>query len=199
MGAPAVRPTSQDELPDGGPADGREPLPARGVDLRGGHVRTAFYPGTFDPITTGHLDLIERALRLFDRVIVAVGTGRDKVPMFSRDERIDFVKDAVSDMDRVDVRPFDGLLVNAVQEAGAVAIIRGLRAVSDFEYEFQMALMNRRLDGSIETVFLMPSESHTYLNSTVVKEVARLGGDVSGLVPEKVERALLERRSESGS
>ncbi|MBD3349429.1 MAG: pantetheine-phosphate adenylyltransferase [Candidatus Eisenbacteria bacterium] len=156
-------------------------------------MRTAFYPGTFDPITTGHLDLIERALRLFDRVIVAVGTGRDKVPMFSREARIEFVEDAVKDLSRVSVRPFDGLLVDAVKEAGANAIIRGLRAVSDFEYEFQMALMNRRLDGSIETVFLMPSKDHTYLNSTVVKEVARLGGDVSGLVPEKVERALRDR------
>ena len=164
-------------------------------ERQGGQVRTAFYPGTFDPITTGHLDLIERALRLFDRVIVAVGTGRDKVPMFSRDERIAFVEDVVRDLKRVEVRPFDGLLVDAVREAGACAIIRGLRAVSDFEYEFQMALMNRRLDGSIETVFLMPSESHTYLNSTVVKEVARLGGDVSGLVSSMVERALKERRT----
>jgi len=157
-------------------------------------VRKALYPGTFDPITTGHLDLIERSLRLFDSVTVAVGTGRGKVPMFSRDERIAFVEDAISGLEDVEVRPFDGLLVDAVREAGAKAIIRGLRAVSDFEYEFQMALMNRRLDGSIETVFLMPSEKHTYLNSTVVKEVARLGGDVSGLVPEKVERALRERR-----
>jgi len=157
-------------------------------------VRTAFYPGTFDPITTGHLDLIERALGLFDRVIVAVGTGRDKAPLFTLEERLDFVKDAVKGLDGVEVRSFDGLLVDVVREAGAHAIVRGLRAVSDFEYEFQMALMNRRLASSIETVFLMPSESFTYLNSTVVKEVARLGGDVTGLVSEKVARALADKR-----
>jgi pantetheine-phosphate adenylyltransferase len=168
----------------GGAPDGAE----------GGEVRIAFYPGTFDPITTGHLDLIERALGLFDRVIVAVGTGRDKSPMFTLDERLAFVKDAVKRLDGVEVRSFDGLLVDVVREVGAHAIVRGLRAVSDFEYEFQMALMNRRLASSIETVFLMPSESYTYLNSTVVKEVARLGGDVTGLVPDKVARALEDRR-----
>jgi len=157
-------------------------------------VRIAFYPGTFDPITTGHLDLVKRALGLFDRVIVAVGTGREKSPMFTLEERISFVEDAVKGLDGVEVRSFDGLLVEVVKEAGADAIIRGLRAVSDFEYEFQMALMNRRLASSIETVFLMPSESFTYLNSTVVKEVARLGGDVSGLVPDKVAQALAEKR-----
>jgi pantetheine-phosphate adenylyltransferase len=170
-------------------------LRRRRVDGGRSHLATAFYPGTFDPITTGHLDLIRRALSIFDRVIVAVGTGRDKSPMFTREERMAFVADAVKGLDRVEVRPFDGLLVDAVREAGAQAIVRGLRAVSDFEYEFQMALMNRRLASEIETVFLMPSESYTYLNSTVVKEVSRLGGDVSGLVPEMVERALAERRS----
>lgn len=157
-------------------------------------MRIAFYPGTFDPITTGHLDLVKRALGLFDRVIVAVGTGREKSPMFTLEERISFVEDAVDGLEGVEVRSFDGLLVEVVKEAGADAIIRGLRAVSDFEYEFQMALMNRRLASSIETVFLMPSESFTYLNSTVVKEVARLGGDVSGLVPDKVAEALAEKR-----
>ncbi len=158
-------------------------------------MRIAFYPGTIDPITTGHLDLIRRALRLFDRVIVAVGIGRDKAPMFTMEERMAYVTDAVRGLDGVEVRPFDGLLVDVVREAGAHAIVRGLRAVSDFEYEFQMALMNRRLESEIETVFLMPSESYTYLNSTVVKEVARLGGNVGGLVPEMVERALVERRA----
>jgi pantetheine-phosphate adenylyltransferase len=156
-------------------------------------VRTAFYPGTFDPVTNGHLDLIERALRLFDRVIVAVGTGRDKEPMFTIDERLALVRESVRDLDGVRVISFDGLLVDAVRESGAVAVVRGLREISDFEYEFQMALMNRRLAAEIETVFLMPNERYTYLNSTIVKEVARLGGDLSGLVPEGVLSELAKR------
>jgi len=156
-------------------------------------VRTAFYPGTFDPVTYGHLDLIERALRLFDRVIVAVGTGRDKEPMLTVEERLVLVREAVRDLDGVRVISFDGLLVDAVRENGAVAVIRGLREISDFEYEFQMALMNRRLASEIETVFLMPNERYTYLNSTIVKEVARLGGDLTGLVPETVLTALKRR------
>jgi pantetheine-phosphate adenylyltransferase len=168
----------------------RKPRAARRLELR-----TAFYPGTFDPITTGHLDLIKRALSLFDHVIVAVGTGRDKETMFTKDERLTFVRDAVSGLEGVEVSSFDGLLVDVVREAGAHAIVRGLRAVSDFEYEFQMALMNRRLESEIETVFLMPNERYTYLNSTVVKEVARLGGNVNGLVSAMVERALAERRA----
>jgi pantetheine-phosphate adenylyltransferase len=160
-------------------------------------VRTAFYPGTFDPVTNGHLDLIKRTLRLFDRVIVAVGTGRDKAPMFTLDERLALVRDAVSGLDGVQVISFDGLLVDAVRERKAVAVIRGLREVSDFEYEFQMALMNRRLAAEIETVFLMPNERYTYLDSTIVKEVARLGGDLQGLVPENV-LAELRRRFGAG-
>ena len=156
-------------------------------------MRTAFYPGTFDPVTYGHLDLIERALRLFDRVIVAVGTGRDKEPMLTVEERLVLVREAVRDLDGVRVISFDGLLVDAVRENGAVAVIRGLREISDFEYEFQMALMNRRLASEIETVFLMPNERYTYLNSTIVKEVARLGGDLTGLVPETVLTALKRR------
>jgi pantetheine-phosphate adenylyltransferase len=160
-------------------------------------VRTAFYPGTFDPVTNGHLDLIKRTLRLFDRVIVAVGTGRDKAPMFTLDERLALVRDAVSGLDGVQVISFDGLLVDAVRERKAVAVIRGLREVSDFEYEFQMDLMNRRLAAEIETVFLMPNERYTYLDSTIVKEVARLGGDLQGLVPENV-LAELRRRFGAG-
>jgi pantetheine-phosphate adenylyltransferase len=156
-------------------------------------VRTAFYPGTFDPVTNGHLDLVRRALRLFDEVVVAVGVGRDKNPMFGVAERVAFLRDAVAGLERVRIMTFDGLLVDAVRGAGAVAIIRGLRAVSDFEYEFQMALMNRRLAGEVETVFLMPSENYTYLDSTIVKEVAVLGGDVSGLVPEVVREGLARR------
>jgi len=157
-------------------------------------VRRALYPGTFDPVTNGHLDLVKRALRLFDGVVVAVGTGRDKSTMFSVDERVEFLRDAVKDMGNVEVVPFDGLLVDTVNETGAVAIIRGLRQVSDFEYEFQMALMNRRLARDVETVFLMPSLSYIYLDSTVMKEVALLGGDVDGLAPDAVIRALSEKR-----
>lgn len=157
-------------------------------------MRRALYPGTFDPVTNGHLDLVKRALRLFDGVIVAVGTGRDKSTMFSVDERVEFLRDAVKDLGNVEVVPFDGLLVDTVNETGAVAIIRGLRQVSDFEYEFQMALMNRRLARDVETVFLMPSLSYIYLDSTVMKEVALLGGDVDGLAPDAVIRALSEKR-----
>jgi pantetheine-phosphate adenylyltransferase len=156
-------------------------------------VKTAFYPGTFDPVTNGHLDLIERALRLFDRVIIAVGTGRDKEPMFTVEERLALLRESVRHLDGVQVVSFDGLLVEAVRESGAVAVVRGLREVSDFEYEFQMALMNRRLAAEIETVFLMPNERYTYLNSTIVKEVARLGGNLTGLVPESVLRELKKR------
>jgi pantetheine-phosphate adenylyltransferase len=157
-------------------------------------VTTAYYPGTFDPITNGHLDLVRRALGLFDRVIVAVGAARDKHPMFTVEERVEMIRDAVKDLEGVDVVSFDGLLVSAVRDAGASAIVRGLREVSDFEYEFQMALMNRRLAGEVETVFLMPSESYTYLDSTIVKEVALLGGDVTGLVPKAVLAKLREKR-----
>ncbi len=157
-------------------------------------MRRALYPGTFDPVTNGHLDLVKRALRLFDGVVVAVGTGRDKSTMFSVDERVEFLRDAVKELGNVEVISFDGLLVDTVNETGAVAIIRGLRQVSDFEYEFQMALMNRRLARDVETVFLMPSLSYTYLDSTVMKEVALLGGNVDGLAPDAVIRALSEKR-----
>jgi len=157
-------------------------------------VRTALYPGTFDPITNGHLDLVQRARGLFDRVVVAVGTGREKHPMFTVRERVALVRDAVKDIDGVEVMTFSGLLIEAVEGAGAVAIVRGLREVSDFEYEFQMALMNRRLAHDVETVFLMPSEHYTYLDSTIVKEVALLGGSVEGLVPELVETKLKQKR-----
>ena len=158
-------------------------------------MRRALYPGTFDPVTNGHLDLIKRALRLFGGVVVAVGTGRDKSPMFSVEERVGFLREAVKDLGDVEVIPFDGLLIDTVSETGAVAIIRGLREISDFEYEFQMALMNRRLARDIETVFLMPSLSYIYLDSTIMKEVALLGGDVDGLAPEAVVRALSEKRA----
>jgi len=161
-------------------------------------VRRALYPGTFDPVTNGHLDLVKRALRLFDGVVVAVGTGRDKSPMFTVEERIGFFSDAVEGLGNVEVKAIDGLLVDTVKETGTVAIIRGLREVSDFEYEFQMALMNRRLARDIETVFLMPSLSYIYLDSTIMKEVALLGGNVDGLAPEAVIRALAEKRELRG-
>ena len=162
-------------------------------------MRTAIYPGTFDPITNGHLDLVRRSLRLFDQVVVAVGTAREKDPMFTAEERVELIRGAVKDLSGVSVMSFEGLLVNTVRELGATAILRGLREVSDFEYEFQMALMNRRLAAEIETVFLMPCERYTYLNSTIVKEVFRLGGDVSGLVPPNVFDELARRRGENGN
>ncbi len=154
----------------------------------------ALYPGTFDPITNGHLDLVHRALRLFDEVIVAVGTAREKDPMFTVAERVEMIRAATSELEGVTVESFSGLLVDEVRRYGATSILRGLRAVSDFEYEFQMALMNRHLAPDVETVFLMPNKNYSYLDSTVVKEVALLGGDASGFVPQVVLERLLERR-----
>ncbi len=152
--------------------------------------RLAVYPGTFDPITNGHLDLIERGGRLFDRVIVAILENPDKEPLFSVRERLRLIRGAVRGMENVSVDTFSGLLVNYVRRVEAHVIVRGLRAVSDFEYEFQMALMNRRLDDGVETVFMMPAEAYSYLSSRLVKEVARLGGDVAGLVPPEVAEAI---------
>lgn len=134
------------------------------------------YPGTFDPITRGHTDVIARSLRLVEQVIVAVAPNPRKAPLFDLDERVQLAKIATSDLKGVTVEPFDGLLVNYVRKRGALAIIRGLRAVSDFEHEFQMALLNRKLDSSLETVFLMSSEEFSYLTSSMVKEVASVGG-----------------------
>jgi len=156
-------------------------------------MRIAIYPGTFDPITNGHLDLVERGLRIFDEIIIAVAPSPKKQPLFSLEERLKLIREAVKDCRNVKVEAFNGLLVNYVKGKGGIAIIRGLRAVSDFEYELQMALMNRRLDMNIETVFMMPSEEFSFLTSTVVKEVASLGGSVKGLVPEVVERAMREK------
>lgn len=155
--------------------------------------RTAVYPGTFDPVTKGHIDLIERSLRVFDEVIVAVAANPKKLPVFSLSERISMLKDATSEYKNVVVEGFDTLLVDYVKEKGAAAIIRGLRAVSDFEYEMQMALMNRKLDSSIETVFMMPSEEYAYLTSTIVKEIASYQGNVRGLVPNGVADRLKEK------
>ena len=160
--------------------------------------RIGVYPGTFDPITNGHLDVIQRATRMLDRVIVAVAINDGKGPLFPLDERIGMVREECGqlaragngNMERVEVRPFDTLLVGFAREMGAGIVVRGLRALSDFEYEFQMAGMNARLAPEIETVFLMASERHTFISSRFVKEIARLGGDVSSFVPPGVVRRL---------
>jgi pantetheine-phosphate adenylyltransferase len=156
-------------------------------------MRLAIYPGTFDPITNGHLDLVERGLRLFDEIIIAVAPNPKKQPLFSLDERLSMIREAVRKFPNVRAEPFHGLLVDYVKERGGVVIMRGLRAISDFEYELQMALMNRRLDMRIETVFMMPSEEYTFLTSTIVKEVASFGGSISGLVPDSAQIALQEK------
>jgi pantetheine-phosphate adenylyltransferase len=148
--------------------------------------RIAVYPGTFDPVTNGHVDLAERSIRMFDRVIVAVAANPKKQPLFELNERIAMFKKATTGFRNLVIQGFDGLLVDYVREHKAVAIIRGLRAVSDFELEMQMALMNRRLDSDIETVFMMPNEEYSFITSTIVKEAASYGGDVSSLVPKGV-------------
>ncbi len=156
------------------------------------------YPGTFDPITHGHTDIIARSLHIFDRIIVAVAPNPNKRPLFDITERMEMARLVTKDLPRVEVEPFEGLLVTYVRERGAHAIIRGLRAMSDFEYEFQMALVNRKLDDSLETVFLMPSEEYSYLTSSIIKEVAGLGGPVTQFVhPEVAER--LSQRLQKGN
>jgi pantetheine-phosphate adenylyltransferase len=154
---------------------------------------TAVYPGTFDPITHGHSDLIQRATRMFDRVIVAVAANPGKTPAFSLEERVAMVSTALAGVERVEVCGFDTLLVEFVRARRAQVILRGLRAVSDFEFEFQLAGMNRKLDSGIETVFMMPAEQYTYLSSSIVREIAALGGDVSELVHPEVVKALQGR------
>lgn len=160
--------------------------------------RAGLYPGTFDPVTGGHMDIIKRARRVVDHVIVAVAVNAGKGPMFTVDERIAMVRDEVVSMNgdggsTVEVRPFDGLLVHFAQECGAGVVIRGLRAVSDFDYEFQMCGMNARIAPTIETVFLMASERHQFISSRFVKEIARLGGDISSFVSPAVRDLLLAR------
>ena len=156
-------------------------------------MKLAIYPGTFDPVTNGHLDLVKRGLMIFDELIIAVAQSPGKKPLFSLEERLSLIERSVREYSGVRVETFSGLLVDYVKEKGGIAIIRGLRAVSDFEYELQMALMNRRLAGDLETVFMMPSQEFSYLTSTIVKEVASLGGQVKGLVPQVVEKALKDK------
>ena len=153
-------------------------------------MRLGLYPGTFDPVTNGHMDILKRSLTLFDKVIVAVADTTPKKTLFTLEERVGMLREATKSLEGIEVVPFSGLLVEFAKRVGATAIIRGLRVVSDFEYEFQMALMNRRLDKQIETVFLMPSEEYTYLNSSVIKEIASTGGDISEFVPEVVAERL---------
>ena len=165
-------------------------------DTRADSPTRALYPGTFDPVTSGHLSLIERASKLFDQVVVAVATAAGKSPLFTLDERVEMMRESLTETGldgSIEVISFDGLLANLAIEQKVHAIIRGLRAVSDFEYEFQMALMNRKLARQVETVFLMPALSWVYLSSTIVKDVARNGGDISDVVPDCVARALARR------
>ena len=155
----------------------------------------AVYPGSFDPLTNGHVDIIERGARLFDRIIVAIAVNAEKSPMFSMAERVDIAKAVFRNHPNVEVDTFEGLLVNYVERRKANVIVRGLRAVSDFEYEFQMALMNRELAASLETVFMMPAVQYSYISSRLIKEVFALGGKVHGLVPELVEKRLREKQT----
>ena len=153
----------------------------------------AVYPGSFDPLTNGHVDIITRGARIFDRIIVAILINAEKAPLFRMDERVEIAREVFKEFPNVEVDTFDGLLVDYVERRRAHVIVRGLRAVSDFEFEFQMALMNRRLNGKIETVFMMPAEQYTYISSRLIKEVFSLGGRVHGLVPDTVEERLRQK------
>lgn len=156
-------------------------------------MRSVIYPGSFDPLTNGHLDIVKRAAKLFDTVIVAVANNEEKKPLFTLEERVDLVERSIAGMANVKVESFAGLLVDYVERRGGQAIIRGLRAISDFEFEFQLALMNRKLNERVETIFMMPKESYTFLSSRIIKEIARLNGEVGSFVPPHVEDALKKR------
>jgi pantetheine-phosphate adenylyltransferase len=153
----------------------------------------AVYPGSFDPLTNGHVDIISRGARIFDRIIVAILINAEKAPLFSMEERLKIAQEVFKDFPNVEIDTFEGLLVDYVERRRAHVIVRGLRAVSDFEFEFQMALMNRRLNGKIETVFMMPAEQYSYISSRLIKEVFSLGGRVHGLVPDTVEERLRQK------
>ena len=153
----------------------------------------AVYPGSFDPLTNGHVDIISRGARLFDRIIVSILVNAEKSPLFSMDERVEITREVFKDQPNVEVDTFDGLLVDYVERRQAQVIVRGLRAVSDFEFEFQLALMNQRLNAKIQTVFMMPAEQYTYISSRLIKEVVSLGGRVHGLVPQLVEARLRDK------
>ncbi len=158
-------------------------------------MRKVIYPGTFDPVTNGHIDIIKRASELFDEVIVTVAINPGKTPLFTVNERVNMLQESLKDFKNINVDSFDGLVVDHAHEVGAVGIIRGLRAVSDFEYEFQMALMNRKLASDLTTVFLMPHEKYTYLNSSIIRNLASLNSDVSDFVPDVVLKALNKKFS----
>ena len=159
----------------------------------------AVYPGSFDPLTNGHVDIITRGSRLFDRIIVAILVNAEKSPLFTMDERVEIARDVFKSLPNVEVDTFEGLLVDYVATRKAQVIVRGLRAVSDFEYEFQMALMNQRLNSTIETVFMMPAEKYTYTSSRLIKEVFALGGRIEGLVPSQVEQRLRAKVAKPGT
>jgi pantetheine-phosphate adenylyltransferase len=155
--------------------------------------RVAVFPGSFDPLTNGHVDIVLRCAHLFERIVVSVLLNSEKTPLFSAEDRVEMIREVFREYPNIEVDTFDGLLVDYARKKRASAIVRGLRAVSDFEYEFQMALMNRHLEPTLETVFMMPAEQYTYLSSRLIKEVFRLGGDVRGLVPSSVEDRLRRR------
>jgi pantetheine-phosphate adenylyltransferase len=159
--------------------------------------KIAVYPGTFDPITNGHIDVLERACALFDEVIITVAENSSKTPLLDSQERIELVKGAITHLPNVTVETFDGLIIEYAHQKGAVALVRGLRAVSDFDYEFQIGLMNRKLQEDVVTVFLMPNEKYTYLNSSIIRELQRLDADISEFVPPNVREYLKKRKKES--
>jgi pantetheine-phosphate adenylyltransferase len=188
------------QTPEGQSAEGEPEIAAKDFPIAPGlgvvtlgSMRTVIYPGSFDPLTNGHLDIIHRAAKLFDRVIVAVARNESKRPLFSLEERRQMVVSAIRNLPNVEADAFENLLVEYARERSAQAIIRGLRAVSDFEFEFQLALMNRKLNERIETIFMMPKDTYTFLSSRIVKEIAQLGGDVSAFVPAHVRTALAEK------
>jgi pantetheine-phosphate adenylyltransferase len=158
-------------------------------------VRTVIYPGSFDPVTNGHLDVIQRAAKLFDHVVVAIASNESKNPLFTLAERRQLVGRSIEHLRNIETDTFDGLLVDYVERRSGQAIVRGLRAVSDFEFEFQLALMNRKLNERVETIFMMPKDTYTFLSSRIVKEIARLGGDVGAFVPACVKEALAKKLS----